>query len=185
MSDHDLMKLIAERSLISLRRDTVDENQLQGFPLACSASLLALAYVCDFRRDGYLFLRREDISDIKVTATDKFQRGIMIDQALLPDSNAIQYPLESFESLLSSLPENEIAIIECETSEENEFTIGRYVGCNDGYLAAHYFSGAGNWDDELTFIDQSEVTCVQLQTNYALSYQKYFDVHGFPAIPND
>ena len=67
--------------------------------------------------------------------------------------------------------------------EDSEFYIGRYVWREDGTHRLHEFSGAGNWDDELTELDLGTITCCQLETNYIQFYQRHFNSHGFPEFP--
>ena len=59
----------------------------------------------------------------------------------------------------------------------------RCVGCEDGKHRIHEFTGAGNWDDDLTELDLATITCCQLDSNYIRHYQRYFDSRGFPGIP--
>ncbi|MEM9420149.1 MAG: hypothetical protein AAGA25_14010 [Planctomycetota bacterium] len=189
MTDDVLSKYIDDRALVSIKRESIDHRTLQALPLAYSNELLCVYYVSDFRLDGLLFLRRLDISSIQTRATDHFQLGLLNDAGLLPEYEKIErFPLDSFTSILTSLPSTEIAIVECESLEEEEnfFSIGRFAGCDaDDFIALHEFSGAANWDDDLTKHAPEEITCVQLRNNYIHHYQKYFDRIGFPPIPDD
>jgi hypothetical protein len=81
------------------------------------------------------------------------------------------------------LPPNKIVILERETLDDNRFWIGRYVWREDQTHWMHEFTGAGNWDEELTQIDLDMVTCCQLDTNYIRFYQSHFNAHGFPRLP--
>lgn len=187
MTDEILSSYLAEATLVSIRRESIAPGSLQAFPVAFSSTLLCVWYVRDFHCDGYLFLRRKDISNIECRATDRFQRRLFEDVDL-PSTNTQGegFSLDSFTSLLNSIAETEIAIVECESLDDDVFSIGRFAGCDaDGFLAIHEFSGAANWDDDLTKLDADDVTCVQLRSNYILPYQKYFDQVGFPHIPSD
>ena len=185
MTDEVLSKYIAETTLISIKRESIASGTLQAFAVAFSPTLLCCWYVRDFLRDGYLFLRRADITSMECRATDRFQRRLMDDSGLLPShTNTDRFDLDSFPALLDSLADTEIAIVECESADEDVFTIGRYAGMDaDDFLAIHEFSGAANWDDDLTRLAIEDVTCVQLRSNYILPYQRYFDQTGYPSIP--
>jgi hypothetical protein len=180
MTDDALSNFIAESSLVSIKRESIDQRSLQAFPIAFSSALLCVRYVHDFYLDGYLFLRRIDISSIECRATDRFQCSLLDDAGLLPAKNTTdEFPLDSFTSVLSSIKNTEIAIVECECSDDGMFAIGRHAGCDaDDFLAIHEFSTAGNWDGDLTKFAIEDVTCVQLRTNYILHYQRYFDRIG-------
>jgi hypothetical protein len=66
------------RQLVSIRRADVDSNAIQAFILGASERLVLLQYVYDFKLDGLLVVRREDISDVQRTATDKFQQSLLV-----------------------------------------------------------------------------------------------------------
>jgi|688.fasta_scaffold126263_3 hypothetical protein len=179
-----ISEFIRNRDLVRIERAQIDTRTLQAFPLAFSESLLALLYVYDFHIDGLLFLRRNSISDISVNATAKFQRDLLKDAGyILDDLFYMPHNIESFESLLAGLPPNKIVILERETLDDNRFWIGRYVWREDQTHWMHEFTGAGNWDEELTQIDLDMVTCCQLDTNYIRFYQSHFNAHGFPRLP--
>lgn len=189
MTDEVIAQYIQDSSLINIRREKIAHRSLQAFPIAFSQEILCVYYVCDFRLDGILFLRRSDISSIDSRATDRFQRSLMKDAGLLlkPEAGE-EFRLESFTSVLESISKTEIVIVECESREEEEnfFTIGRYAGFDTyDHVAMHEFSGAANWDDDLTKHALEDITCVQLRNNYIMFYQQYFDRTGFPQIPSN
>lgn len=172
------------RDLVRIERAQIDTNTLQAFPLGFSDELLAALYVHDFHIDGLIFLRRDTITDIQVNATAKFQRQLLEDGGhIAEDLFSLPHRIDSFESVLAGLPPNQIAILEEESLDASEFWIGRYVWREDRTHWIHEFSGAANWDNELTEINLDAVTCCQLKSNYIKFYQRYFNSHGFPELP--
>ena len=181
----DLADFVRDRCLVRIERVGIDARTLQGFPLGFSERLLAVLYVCDFRIDGLLFLRRDTITDVRVNATSAFQRQLMCDAGLVTEEQfCLPYRIDSFASLLAGLSVNQITILEQESLDESMFWSGRSVWREDGTHWLHEFTGAGNWGDALTKIDLNTVTCCQVETNYIRVYQDYFDSKGFPTLPD-
>jgi len=184
VENHTIAGFISNRDLVRIERSAIDTRTLQAFPLGFSDKLLAVLYVYDFHVDGLLFLRRDTITDISVNTTAHFQRGLLKDAGdITDDLFALPHTIESFATLLTGLTSNRIVVLEEETPDDSGFWIGRYVWREDGTHWMYEFTGAGNWDDELTELDLESITCCQLDTNYIRYYQRYFDLHGFPKLP--
>ncbi|MEM9411643.1 MAG: hypothetical protein AAGA30_11050 [Planctomycetota bacterium] len=143
MTDDVLSCHIAENALVSIKRASIASGSLQAFVIGYSATLIAIHYVRDFQFDGYLVLRRSDISEIGCRATDRFQRDLIDDAGATPHQDPMDpVVLDSFPELLASCPETEVVIVECESADGDVFTIGRYAGIDvDGFLSIHEFSG--------------------------------------------
>lgn len=183
-SDKQLNEFIENRSLVSVRRDNIHSQSLQAFPIRFSPSLLLVQYVCDFRLDGQLIVRREDITSITCRATDKFQRTLLDDNGVIDKVDfAFNAELSSFTRLLKSRPPRSIVILEEEGLDDSTFWIGRFVDADNGTVRMHEFSGAANWRDNLTRIGQDDITCCQLNTNYIRFYAEYFEAHPAPEVP--
>lgn len=175
---------VRNRDLVRIERAGIDTRTLQAFPLGFSDTLLAVLYVCDFRIEGLLFLRRDTITDIHVNATARFQRQLLDDAGHITDDLfCLPHAIDSFASLLSGLTPNQIIILEEESLDESGFWIGRYVWREDQTHWMHEFTGAGNWNPDLTELDLNAITCCQIETNYIRFYQRYFDLNGFPEYP--
>lgn len=174
-SDSELDQLICARTLVALQRESLVGHKAQGFPLAYSKELLLLQYAFDFRLDGLLLVRRVDITSLKSRATDRFQTGLMAKANLL-DSIPFtgRWAIESFRTFLSALKRNQIVIIEGELSDPPDFFIGRCVGADRKTVRIHEFSGVANWAENVTEVRVSEITCLQVGTNYIKFYQDHF-----------
>ncbi|MFM9926872.1 hypothetical protein VLK31_28065 [Variovorax sp. H27-G14] len=168
---------LLDGDLVSIYRTGIDDHQIQGFVLAASPALVLLQYVYDFRLDGLMALRIEDITQIEVTATDRLQKQLITDEGLAHQSPLTeQFNAVSWRELISSLsPANSLMILECEAGEFNDFVIGKICQINGESLQIRTFSGTGEWADVTTELHYEDITCCQVGTNYANVYQRYFE----------
>jgi hypothetical protein len=79
-----------DRELVSIRRDDINANSIQGFILGFSDELVLIQYVYDFRLDGLMVLRAADITEVTCNATDELQKKLLIAEGLFQ-----QVPFES------------------------------------------------------------------------------------------
>lgn len=174
---HDLATHQNQRSLISLRRDRIDDNTIQGFIIGASDELVLLQYVCDFRLDGLMVLAVSDVTEVRCTATDRFQRTLLAADGLVeqvPFGLAIN--LQDWRSAIGDLASRyPLLILECERLEEPDFAIGRVLKLARDEVRLAWFSGAANWGDESVRFRYKDITSCQVDTNYTNVYQRYFD----------
>jgi hypothetical protein len=165
-----------QRHLVSIRRSEIDDYGVQGYILGVSKQLLAVQYVYDFNLDGLLLLSRSDITEVRRTKTDVFQQSLLLAdgiERLVPFD--VQFNLSNWRSVLQQLaPVCPVLIFESERAKEPLFEIGRLVEVTSSQVEVHGFSGTARWAKETTSIPFSELTCVQANTNYINTYQRYF-----------
>lgn len=166
-----------DQSLVSIRRDSIDEHSIQGFVLAVTDELLLIQYVYDFHLDGLMVLRTQDVSNIKCDATNKFQKDLLISEQLLqrvPFEKS--FDLSSWRSILSHLAKQyKLVIVEDELAQEPEFIIGRLHSVSNSLVSVKYFSGTGDWDETPTELPTNRITSCQVDTNYLNVYQRHFE----------
>src|SRR6188768_3573003 len=106
-----------KRNLVSIRRDKIGSNSIQGFILASSEKLVALQYVYDFNLDGFLILRAKDITEVKCSPTDKFQKSLLEKEGLLSRVPfGTSFDLLNWHSTISQLSlAYPLMILECES----------------------------------------------------------------------
>ncbi len=176
LNNKTLRSFRKSRELVDVRRDRIDTHGLQAFVLGFSDTLVLLQYVHDFHIDGQLLVRRLDITRMQSRATDKLQRRMLEAEGLLAAIDwDLTAPLSSFGRFLGSLPENQIVILEDESSDEPDFYIGTIMDVTDHQVSLKYFSGAGKWDESPMQIPTSRITCCQTNTNYINFYARYFE----------
>lgn len=173
LSDHARL-----RDLVSISRDDIDANPIHGFVLAASSELVLLQQQYDFHLEGLRVLRLEDITDVRCTATNRFQKGLLIreglEQAIAFDRS---FDLADWRTIIGQLArEHGLMILECEGPQgDPAFAIGRVRTLSDTSLAFDEFSGVGDWKDVSIEIDLAEITSCQVDTNYINFYRRHFE----------
>lgn len=168
-----------DQALVSIRRDGCDDRKIQAFVIHFSDTLILLQYVYDFHVDGILLLRIADITDIETTATDEFQKQLLIEEGEFAKIDFdYRPPIGSYDVFLHSLQESEIVILEDEAADEPEFIIGRLIAVDGDEVSVRYFTGAANWEDDPSFIEITRITSCQTKTNYINFYARHFKRRG-------
>ena len=172
-----LSNLKAERNLISIRRKEIDERRIQAFLLDYSEDLILIQYVFDFILDGLMVLRRSDICEIESDKTDLLQTKILKDEGLYSKVDFdIECDLKSWGSVLSTLGSRyRFITIEDENPEYPLLYLGEIHAAETESVSIIGFSGAANWDDEVSVIYYEDISCVQLGNNYVNVYERYFE----------
>ena len=169
-------RLIADRTLVSIRRKRVDSRSIQAFPIAVSQRLVLLQYVYDFHIDGFMLLRLRDISDWKIGDTNNFQRRLLQEEGLF---DQVQFdfraPIESCPDFLRSLSPTELVIVESERTDPPEMHIGTVASADSRTVAINYITGIARREDEPRQIAVRDITSCQIRTNYIGFYQRHFD----------
>ncbi len=169
-------RLIADRTLISVRRKRVDSHFIQGFPLAVSERLVLLQYVYDFHIDGFMLLRLRDISDWKIGDTNMFQRRLLLEEGVF---DQVQFdfmaPIDSFPEFLRSLPPTELVIVESERTDPPAMHIGTIASADSRTVAINYITGIARQEDTPRQMVVRDIASCRIRTNYISFYQRHFD----------
>jgi hypothetical protein len=175
ITDQTLHEYIDRRDLISLCRDKIDTHSIQGFILACSKTLVLLQYVYDFQPDGFLLLRRKDITQLKSGDSNRFQRQLLAADGVLDRVDfTYRAPVHSYDAFLASRSADEIVIVENETAEPPEFFIGTVSSVAGGTLTLRHFTGTGQWVEPEPEIPTAHITSCKIETSYGRAYQRHF-----------
>lgn len=167
---------IANRDLVNIRREGIDSNSIQGVLLDCSDSLVLIQYIYDFRLDGYMLLRRCDLSEVSCRSTDRFQKELLEAEGVFGQIDfSFRVPVHSFEVFLQSRGEDEIIIVEDESADDPEFLIGPIANMDKDTVEIGHFTGIARLVEPLPRIAMERITCCQMDTNYIRFYQRYFE----------
>ncbi len=169
-------EFVRDRKLVSIRRERIDPNSLQGFILGYSDELLLMQNVYDFRLDGLRVVRSNDITDIKCNTTDELQKELLIAEGLVqkvPFGSA--FDLRDWRAIITQLSrECGFMILENEDPESETFLIGEVEKITRSSVWLRYFSGAGEWDEKPTKLPFGSITSCQVDTNYINVYRRHF-----------
>lgn len=174
---HRFMPLAQNRKLVSIRRDEIDDRAIQGFILGFSDDLLLVQYVYDFTLDGLLVLRTGDITDIKCTATDEFQTGLLVaeqlyEQVLFEES----FALHDWKAILTQFSQQyKFMIVEDERPATGIFLIGEIEKITNTNVWLRHFSGVGHWDEKPTKLACQNITSCQVGTSYIRMYERHLE----------
>ncbi len=165
------------RELVSIRRDDIDVNSIQGFILGFSDELLLLQYVYDFRLDGLVALRTADITKVTCNATDEFQKNLLITEGLFQQVPfGASFDLRDWKAVITQFSQQyRFIILEDERPEAQVFLIGEIEKITNAIVSLRYFTGAGNWDEKPTKLPFKSITSCQVDTNYINVYQRHFE----------
>jgi hypothetical protein len=174
---HQFAKHQKNRNLVSVRRNEIDENSIQGFVLASSEDLVVLQYVYDFNLDGLVVLRVADVTEVRDSITNKFQKGLLEQEGLMQRVPfGVDFDLRNWKSVIAQLSkEYPLMIVECEALEEKDFAIGRVLKTTQAGVQFQYFSGAANWGENPEILKFKDITCCKVGTNYVNVYQRHFE----------
>jgi hypothetical protein len=165
------------RSAVSIRRKRIDAHSIDAFVLGVSDQLVALQYKYDFHLDGLMILRIADITEVNSNATDRFQQGLMQAEGLL-DTVPFDAPfnLQSWQTVLEQLSAfGGLMIVESEKPKSEDFILGQFLGISQQKAFFKFITGIGQWLDDPASIRLKNITCCQVETNYANFYQKYLN----------
>ena len=154
----------------------LDEQSIQGFILDCSLALLLIQYVYDFHLDGFMLLRRQDITELKAGDTDRFQRKLLLAEGVLEHVDySFRAPIQSYDAFLASRASDDIVIVEDEVSDPDRFLIGPVDHVHDGIATIRHFTGVARLVEPPEVIATDQITSCQTRTNYTRFYQRHFE----------
>ncbi|MDF7809561.1 hypothetical protein P4E94_19140 [Pontiellaceae bacterium B12219] len=165
------------QTLVTIKREKIDGNKIQGFILAYSDELILIQYVYDFNLDGLMVLRISDITSLESTKTDVFQTQILKDEDLYSKITfSSKYDVQSWHSVLSTLgKEYEYIIIEDEDPEFPIFMLGALKKIGNESVSILEFTGTARWQTELSQMCFENISSFQVGNNYSNIYRRYFE----------
>jgi hypothetical protein len=172
-----LKKSQRKKSAVSIRRKRIDAHAIEAYVLGVSDQLVALQYQYDFHLDGLMILRIADITEVSSNATGRFQQDLMQAEGML---DAIpfeaQLNLQSWQNIIEQFSAfSELMIVESEKPNSEDFILGQFLGISRQSAFFKYLTGTGRWLDEPASIRLRDITCCQVETNYANFYLIHLD----------
>jgi hypothetical protein len=175
-----LSKLKKGKTLVSIRRDSIDANSIQGFILDYSKELILIQYVYDFHLDGLMVLRLSDITDISSSQTDIFQTNILKNESLYSMvAFKEKYNVTGWKSVFENIAsKHRFIIAENEAPEDIDdpsFILGEVVKIGKKSVTLHGFTGPATWFEKPVKLKFKDISSFQAGNNYAKTYERYFE----------
>lgn len=176
-----LRRAVTQHESVKISRRTRDELNVYGFPLAVGRALVLLRVLHDFDLDGYEVLPLERITQVRSGVHERFLEHVIRDECHLrsvwPPRGAPKWadlPLDAWQELFTALgATQQIAIVECETRDEDAFLIGPVAGVAKHAVGIHNFDATAVWDSAPSEVPFKAITCVRFDERYTQVYARY------------
>jgi hypothetical protein len=158
----------ADQSLTHFEGIIFDQND--DFVVMCDLS--------DFNYDGFVVLRKADISAIKRSENEKFFNKILKKEKIIKEirwrNEDLDFQLGNMKQMFRQLKKMEVAtIIECLYESEEAFQIGPIVKVKGEKLKMDYFNSRGEYDQYPVTINYDHITFFRFDSPYANLFFKY------------
>lgn len=167
-ADDHLDDYVRDTTLVSLKREDVDDMTDYGFVVGASTGFVALHYVSNrYDLDGYIVVRRGDITSLR---TD-FKRRALITRALEHKQLAPEAPtwldLGSMRGLVRSVQDHEpLVVIHRELLFPDECEIGRVRIDSDQTYSLLWMDTEAQWDPDHRVFRYADITKVGFAGEY-------------------
>jgi hypothetical protein len=168
--------------LQTFERRKIDPHRLYGLVVSESDTLVLIQREDDFEFDGYIVIRRRDISKSFAGESNAYCEQLMRREGLwkTPTKAVRSLPLADWQALLSALSGKTVII---ENERKGDFFIGPIVSCDARSAMVHYFDACGQWR-EIERVPYRTITSVQFGCRYATVHSRYLPPRN-RKIPSD
>ena len=160
--------------LVTIERKRLDTHRLYGVIVNESEQLICLHREIDFQFDGYVFLRKKDITSRTCdTPSHKYTEALMRKEGfwLKPDRYVQRVNIESWETTITALIGKPV-LVENENKSAHCW-IGIADACTRTIGTVHCFDGLGVFDDDADRIPLRSVTSIQYGDRYTQTHYKH------------
>src|SRR6218665_80710 len=168
---------IQQQNFVKITRNLPgNSEELRGFILAKSASLLLIQSTYDFMFDGYAVVRLADIVKIRNGKFEKMSKRIFKQEGLFKSSFGLntEISLKTWQNVFADLKQLDYhAIVQCEDKKEADFVIGPIKRVSASTVSIQYYDPAGKLESKLSKLRFEETTIVRFGDNYSTIIRKY------------
>ena len=160
---------------VTIERSRIDPHRLYGLIVAESDTLVALQRECDFQFDGFVFVRKRDITKrIEGTESQRYHSSLMRKEGLwkTPPKSIRNLPLESWNDLVLALVDKPAMI---ENERKGDSWVGVLKGCIKTSAMIHCFSPTGVFDETTDRVPLRSITALQYGDRYTSTHYKYLE----------
>ena len=170
--------------LVTIERKRIDPHRLYGVIVNESEQLLCLHREADFQLDGYVFIRKKDITSCTFdTPSHKYCEALMRKEGFWakPDRFVKQLDIQSWETTITALIGKPV-LVENENRSAHCW-VGIVDACTRTTATVHCFDGLGVFDDVADRIPLRSVTSIQYGDRYTQTHYKYLKPRRNKALP--
>jgi hypothetical protein len=158
-------------------------RHFEGVIFSYTSEFIFMCDFSDFNPDGFIVLRKNDISEIRRTDNEKFFDKIIREENVLRNVRILKreapFRLGKMEQMFSQLKDLQLpVIIECLYKEEESFHLGPVKKCNSDKVIIRYLSSFGVFDKEPMKIAYEDITFFRFGSPYANLFLKYASEEG-------
>lgn len=172
----ELNKLQKNKALITIYRENMNDNGIQGFILGYSKKLILIQYVYDFNLDGIMILQRSDVTNIESDESGMFQTQLLKNEGLYDKVDFSKtYDLKNWKTVLSTIGSTyQFITLEDENPECYIFILGKITKLGRKKVSVHEFACTGTWKNEVSKMSYKNITSFRAGNNYPKVYENYF-----------
>ena len=150
----------------------------QGIIFAQSENFIIMSDCQDFNFDGFVLIRKKDISKVAHTDSQIFFKKVLekenIIQSIVEKYKLLELEFIDFKHIFEYVRNKNIAlIIECNYGKEDDFFIGPITDINDKKVKIKFLSTQGHLDMRPTSVKLKKITIVKINSPYTDIYYKY------------
>lgn len=157
--------------IVTIERLKVDPDRLHGVVVGESDRLLLIQREYDFQFDGYIAIRRRDITKSYTSESNQYYAGLMKKEGLwkTPTKAAKALPLADWQTLLCAMVGKPVII---ENERTGDFFIGPVVDCTASSVRIYDFDACGRWQ-KIERVPYRSITSVQFGSRYITVYSRH------------
>ncbi len=153
-------------------------SNFQGIIFAQSENFIIINDCFDFNFDGFVLIRKKDISKIAHTNSQIFFKKILekenIIQGIIEKYKLLELEFIDFKHIFEYAKNKNIAlIIECKYGKDDDFFIGPITNINDEKVKIKFLSTQGHLDIKPTSVKLEKITFVRINSPYTDIFYKY------------
>jgi hypothetical protein len=130
--------------LKTVERRRVAPHKLYGAIVSESSSLVLLHQEVDFQFDGYVVIRRRDITKLYPSESTAYCERLMRKEGTWsnPPKSIRSLPISTWFDLFSALMKTVVIL---ENERRDDYWIGPVIDCDEKAVVVHYFTTTGRW----------------------------------------
>lgn len=170
---------IDEKLLICIERKNITNEPLWGFPILLTDQVLLMTKIDDFRDEGIVLIRPEDVTDAFSKESDQFYEYICIQEGLYAISRKWKEycSIQNFQTFIARIDcSNQFMTIQCENNDELYFSIGKPEKIINDSVYFYNFDKNGIWEDTPRKIPIKDITLIAVGDYYSKLFYKYMSI---------